>query len=97
MNSFEMRTTVATKASFLSCFHIDPAPSKESLFFLFDNRSYVQLRITRTAQKTIKTAKSQSRLRAIGTERLNLRLWRTEIFLLGKKSHQSTAARVFLT
>jgi len=30
--------------------------------------------------KTIKIAKSQSRLRAIGTERLNSRLWRTEIF-----------------
>jgi hypothetical protein len=40
--------------------------------------SYVQLRTTRTAQKTITTAKSQSRLRAIGTERLNSRLWRTE-------------------
>jgi hypothetical protein len=70
---------------------------RESLFFLFDSRSYVQLRITRTTQKTIKIAKSQSRLRAIGTERLNSRLWRTEIFLLRKESHQSTAARVSLT
>ncbi len=95
MNSFEMRTTVATKASFLSCFHIDPAPSKESLFFLFDNRSYVQLRITRTAQKTIKTAKSQSRLRAIGTERLNSRLWRTEIFAAQKNNRINQLLRAF--
>ena len=28
MNSFEMPVTVATKASFLSCFHVDPALSK---------------------------------------------------------------------
>jgi hypothetical protein len=47
---------------------------------LFD-LSYVQLRTTNTAPKTIKIAKSQSRLRAIGTERLNSRLWHTEIFL----------------
>jgi hypothetical protein len=64
---------------------------------LFDTRSFfVQLRITRTAQKTIKIARSQIRLRAIGTERLNCRLWRTEIFLLRKESHQSPAARVSL-
>ena len=41
----------------------------------------MQLRNTKTTQKTIKIARSQSRLRAIGTERLNFRLWCTEIFL----------------
>jgi DNA replication initiation complex subunit (GINS family) len=43
--------------------------------------SNVQLRITRVAQKAIKIARSQSRLRAIGTKGLNSSLWRTEIFL----------------
>jgi hypothetical protein len=52
--------------------------------------SYVQLRITTTTQKTITIARSQSRLRAIGTERLNFRLSRTE------KNRTNELRRAFL-
>jgi hypothetical protein len=38
--------------------------------------SYVQLRMATMIQKAIKITRSQSKLRAIGTERLNFRFWR---------------------
>jgi hypothetical protein len=67
-------------------------PCVREIHILFDlDLSYLQLRTTRTTQKTIKIARSQSRLRAIETERLNSRLWRTE------KNRSNQPRRVSLT
>ena len=99
-----MRIAVATKVTILSCFTlIQPFQRLEGIEAEVERKAAMRSIFLmcscelQARQKTIKIAKSQSRLRAIGTERLNSRLWRTEIFLLRKESHQSTAARVFLT
>jgi hypothetical protein len=75
-----MYITGSAATSSSSAKELEHAPSGSPASFDAQSR-YLQVRIRTTTQAAIRIITSQSKLRAMSLERLNLRFWRIEILI----------------